>query len=182
MVLYSQPHPNASPRIYATHAAYTSGTISGKSSITIQLRHAPTHQVDSQALERLFSFSASLQGTVSWTDERTLTFTPQQALPSGKQFKAKFYLSRLQDVPASLKTFTFQFQTLEQALHVDNERLDGGARPQNAPTYQDIRDDRVYSYFDLKQHETKTFRVLLHVTYAGRYYLPTVSCEAMKAC
>lgn len=102
------------PQEFTPHiAAYTSGTISGKSSITIQLRHAPTHQVDSQALERLLSFSASLQGTVSWTDERTLTFTPKQALPSGKQFKAKFYLSRLQDVPTPLKTFTFQFQTLE---------------------------------------------------------------------
>ena len=32
-------------------------------------------------------------------------------------------------------------------------------------TYQDIRDDRVYSYFNLSKGEEKTIRVLLHATY-----------------
>lgn len=49
----------------------------------------------------------------------------------------------------------------------------------NVITYQDIRDDRVYSYFDLGKTETKELVVLLNATYAGRYYLPTVNCEAM---
>ena len=47
------------------------------------------------------------------------------------------------------------------------------------PTYQDIKDDRVYTYFDLRPNERKTFRVLLTASYAGEYYLPGVSCEAM---
>ena len=47
------------------------------------------------------------------------------------------------------------------------------------PTYQDIRDDRVLTYFDLNRGAKKTFRVLLNATYLGEYYLPTVSCEAM---
>ena len=47
------------------------------------------------------------------------------------------------------------------------------------PTYQDIRDDRVLTYFDLKRGAYKTFRVLLNASYLGEYYLPTVSCEAM---
>ncbi len=46
-------------------------------------------------------------------------------------------------------------------------------------TYQDIRDDRVYTYFDLNPSQRKTFRVLLTATYGGTYYLPGVSCEAM---
>jgi alpha-2-macroglobulin len=45
--------------------------------------------------------------------------------------------------------------------------------------YQDIRDDRVYTYFYLAPSESKTFRVLLTAAYAGKYYLPAVSCEAM---
>ena len=49
----------------------------------------------------------------------------------------------------------------------------------DVPTYQDIRDDRVYSYFDLSANERKTFKVLLNATYAGRFYLPAVQCEAM---
>ena len=51
-------------------------------------------------------------------------------------------------------------------------------------TYQDIRDDRVLSYFDLKRGESKRgeskeIPVKLTATYKGRYYLPSVYCEAM---
>ncbi|MCK4460383.1 MAG: hypothetical protein KAW46_01185, partial [candidate division Zixibacteria bacterium] len=43
----------------------------------------------------------------------------------------------------------------------------------------DIRDDRIYTYFNLKQGESKTFRVMLSATYLGRFYLPMVNVEAM---
>lgn len=46
-------------------------------------------------------------------------------------------------------------------------------------TYQDIRDDRVLSYFDLRRGESKEIPVKLTATYKGRYYLPSVYCEAM---
>ena len=46
-------------------------------------------------------------------------------------------------------------------------------------TYQDVRDDRVLTYFDLLQGETKTFRIMLMAAYQGRFYLPMVQCEAM---
>ncbi|MBK8291244.1 MAG: hypothetical protein IPK96_10190 [Flammeovirgaceae bacterium] len=37
----------------------------------------------------------------------------------------------------------------------------------DVPTYQDIRDDRVYTYFDLNANQRKTFKVLLTASYAG---------------
>ncbi len=49
----------------------------------------------------------------------------------------------------------------------------------SAYNYQDIRDDRVYTYFDIKQGEAKNFNVLLNASYLGRYYLPMVNVEAM---
>lgn len=49
----------------------------------------------------------------------------------------------------------------------------------DVPTYQDIRDDRVYTYFDLKRNKSKTFTIMVSAAYVGKYYLPTVSCEAM---
>ncbi len=55
------------------------------------------------------------------------------------------------------------------------ESLAGG----NQPDYQDVRDDRVYTYFSLGKFEVKTFKVMLTATYAGTYYLPAVNCEAM---
>ena len=45
--------------------------------------------------------------------------------------------------------------------------------------YRDLRDDRVYTYFDLNPGESKTFKVSLNAAYRGRYYLPPVSVEAM---
>jgi uncharacterized protein YfaS (alpha-2-macroglobulin family) len=45
--------------------------------------------------------------------------------------------------------------------------------------YQDIRDDRVYTYFDLEMNKQKTFVFRLNATYAGSYYQPPVTCEAM---
>lgn len=46
-------------------------------------------------------------------------------------------------------------------------------------TYQDIRDDRVLTYFDLKRGESKKFIVRMQATYAGNFVLPAVQCEAM---
>jgi uncharacterized protein YfaS (alpha-2-macroglobulin family) len=45
--------------------------------------------------------------------------------------------------------------------------------------YQDIRDDRVYTFFHLNPGQSKTFTVYLNATYQGNYYLPAISCEAM---
>ena len=45
--------------------------------------------------------------------------------------------------------------------------------------YQDIRDDRIYTYFDIKQNEEKIFRVLLNAAYTGKYYVPPVYVETM---
>lgn len=47
------------------------------------------------------------------------------------------------------------------------------------PRYLDIRDDRVYMYFDLEKGKSKKFRVLLQAAYLGKYFLPSMQCEAM---
>lgn len=61
-----------------------------------------------------------------------------------------------------------------------NERMTGSASAtSDALTYQDIRDDRVLSYFDLDYRQTKTVRVRLQASYIGDYVLPAVQCEAM---
>ncbi len=45
--------------------------------------------------------------------------------------------------------------------------------------YQDIKDDRVYTYFKINQGETKTYIVLLNAAYRGKFYLPMFKVEAM---
>ncbi|WP_235207089.1 hypothetical protein [Pedobacter sp. V48] len=46
-------------------------------------------------------------------------------------------------------------------------------------TYRDIRDDRVFTYFNLRENEAVIYKVLLNASYIGRYYLSAVQCEAM---
>lgn len=46
-------------------------------------------------------------------------------------------------------------------------------------TYQDIRDDRVYTYFNINENETLTYYVQLNATYPGRYFLAPTLCQAM---
>src|SRR5690606_33079644 len=47
------------------------------------------------------------------------------------------------------------------------------------PTYQDIRDDRVMSYFDLGTEERIRFKIRLNATYQGRFYMAAIKCNAM---
>jgi len=63
---------------------------------------------------------------------------------------------------------------------IRNDRLDPSrAREASAFDYQDVRDDRVYTYFALRAGETKAFEVAMNASYLGRFYLPMVTAEAM---
>ena len=92
------------------------------------------------------------------------------------------------------RSTSFQFPFNEMALsqtfpsgwEILNARMSGLSGAANSPLdYQDVRDDRVYTYFDLpawygqNQADTRVYRIQLNAAYAGRYYLPTVACEAM---
>ncbi|MEJ2109347.1 MAG: MG2 domain-containing protein, partial [Acidobacteriota bacterium] len=63
---------------------------------------------------------------------------------------------------------------------IRNLRMVPTARFENSEfEYQDIRDDRVYTYFDIPQGRNKVFYLLLNSSYLGRFYLPSISAEAM---
>ena len=63
---------------------------------------------------------------------------------------------------------------------IRNARLHSSGDEQSSrKEYEDVRDDRVLTYFDLDAHEQKLYRVQLHASYLGRFYLPGTYCEAM---
>jgi len=49
----------------------------------------------------------------------------------------------------------------------------------SASDYKDVRDDRVNTYFNLKEGKEATYFVLLNASYIGKFYLPPSYCEAM---
>ena len=61
---------------------------------------------------------------------------------------------------------------------LSNVRL-AGEEVSNEIQYQDIRDDRVNSYFRLAPKERMTLRFEVVATYPGRYYAPPTYGEAM---
>jgi len=72
-------------------------------------------------------------------------------------------------------------QIFPSGWEIRNLRMDftTGINTGDQPDYQDIRDDRVYTYFDIRRNDTKTFRIVLNAAYLGRFYQPAVHCGAM---
>ena len=72
-------------------------------------------------------------------------------------------------------------QIFPSGWEILNTRLqDGEGAFKSSPyDYQDIRDDRVYTYFNLNQNETVTYYFQLNAAYLGRYFLPGTYCAAM---
>lgn len=71
-------------------------------------------------------------------------------------------------------------QIFPSGWEVQNPRLTGEANDATSSyTYQDFRDDRVYTHFDLRAGETKRITLKVKATYAGHFYLPSFKAEAM---
>lgn len=121
---------------------------------------------------------SNLKLAVAYTDTKGNPVEPGQ-LAQGQEFVSVVTvanpgmrggyenLALNQIFPGGWEINNVRLEEVEDRLHADK------------PTYQDIRDDRVYTYFDLGPGQQKTFKVLLTASYAGTYYLPAVSCEAM---
>ncbi len=62
---------------------------------------------------------------------------------------------------------------------IHNPRFTGDGEAATEIDYQDIRDDRIYTYFALDKGNTKEFTVLLNAAYLGRFYQPSIGVEAM---
>ena len=72
-------------------------------------------------------------------------------------------------------------QIFPSGWEILNARMfDGeGAFKSSSSTYQDIRDDRVYTYFNIGPNQTYTYYIQLNASYLGRFFLPGTYCEAM---
>ena len=100
------------------------------------------------------------------------------SLPQGQDFVAEVTVTNTGN--RSLENLALT-QILPSGWQITSSRLDGSADDQERVTYQDLRDDRVMHYFDLKpgNKHRLTVRVALNASFAGRFYLPAWNVEAM---
>ncbi len=104
-------------------------------------------------------------------------------LPKGTDFVAEVTVKRQSDLNFPFRELALS-QIFPSGWEILNTRLSGMEMGnQSNLDYQDIRDDRVYTYFGLLGRESsddaRTYRIQINAAYAGRYYLPPVNCEAM---
>ena len=99
-------------------------------------------------------------------------------LTQGKDFIAKVTVS---NKSGKYLTQMALSQVFPSGWEILNPRMmDGeGAFKSSASTYQDVRDDRVYTYFDIANNATLTFYVQLNASYLGRYFLAATDCRNM---
>lgn len=102
------------------------------------------------------------------------------ALPQGTDFIAEVRITHPGSRPMRYEELALS-QVFPSGWEITNTRMDNiEAFPQSTrPDYQDIRDDRVNTFFGLAERQSETYRVQLNAAYQGRFYLPAVSCEAM---
>ncbi|GAB4293320.1 MAG: MG2 domain-containing protein [Marinilabiliales bacterium] len=120
----------------------------------------------------------NLQLTVNYYDMNGQIINPEK-IEQGTDFYAEVKIKH-----PGMRDNYYQMaltQIFPSGWEIINTRLldIGDYMAASVPTYQDIRDDRVYTYFDIYRYKTNTYRVLLNASYEGRYYLPAISCEAM---
>lgn len=124
------------------------------------------------------SAQSNLNMIVAYTDTDGNTIDPSQ-LEQGQELVATVTLTN-PGLKGVYKNLALK-QIFPSGWEINNLRLEGTEEKLNGdkPTYQDIRDDRVYTHFDLDANQRKTFKILLTASYAGSFYLPAISCEAM---
>jgi len=122
---------------------------------------------------------SNLNLQVSYTPKNPDSSFTSQNIPTGTDFIMKVRVSNPSGQPAR-KDLALE-QILPAGWEIINPRLftDDGSGKAGQFDSQDIRDDRIYTYFDLARGETKVFQVLLNASYRGTYYQPSIRCSAM---
>lgn len=105
--------------------AYTSGMVSKTASVRIRLSADlfTTATLNEPVKEELFSFSPSLKGKAYWIDARTIEFKPDETMKPAQLYTVTFKLGKVADVPADLKTFTFNVQAVKPAFQLQDHGL-----------------------------------------------------------
>ena len=119
---------------------------------------------------------SNLKLAVKYVDTEGNLLDPTK-IKQGTDFEAQVTISN-PGYRGYLKEMTLN-QIFPSGWEIHNTRMDNYSSNTGYFDYQDIRDDRIYTYYGLSSGNSKTFKVKLNATYAGKYYLPTLMSEAM---
>ncbi|MEO5910060.1 MAG: MG2 domain-containing protein, partial [Pelobium sp.] len=143
--------------------AYTSGIISKKASIRIQLagQIKTLHTLNQEVGKDVLDFSPSIKGKAFWVDERTIEFKPDEDLEPGEAYNAVLNLQKITEVPKEFETFSFSFQVIKPSFKVEED----GLKSINSSSLDYLK--LTGSLYTSDVEDSKDIEKLLTATYAG---------------
>ncbi|MEP7268367.1 MAG: MG2 domain-containing protein, partial [Saprospiraceae bacterium] len=117
-----------------------------------------------------------LKITVNYKDDDNNLIDPS-LLKKGDHIHAEISIAHLGNPARDFNNLALT-HIIPAGWEIINDRITGNSKSQNY-TYQDVRDDRVFTFFKLRPGETKTMNTFLRATYTGSYILPAIACEEM---
>jgi uncharacterized protein YfaS (alpha-2-macroglobulin family) len=122
------------------------------------------------------SYEKGLSMSVAYKDENGLSLNPAE-ITQGLDFYA--YVTIKNKSNQSYLNNLALSQVFPSGWEIMNTRMDKFTEDKNDRLrYQDFRDDRVYSFFNLGS-QSLLIKLKLNASYPGEYYLPDLFCEAM---
>jgi uncharacterized protein YfaS (alpha-2-macroglobulin family) len=99
------------------------------------------------------------------------------SLPQGTDIVAKITVTNPTNRPYEELAMAYMAPA---GWEIGNPRFEGWSQDAEAGfEYQDVRDDRVYTFFSLAGGKGKTLKLMLNASYLGKFYLPPTKVEAM---
>jgi alpha-2-macroglobulin len=129
--------------------------------------------------EAVAAASNNLYIQVSYLTTAGMPLDPSN-LPQGTDFIAQVMVTHPGTRASDFKEMALS-QVFPSGWEIINARLHNFQEFSNTtiPEYVDIRDDRVYTYFDIRKSTRQIYRVRLNAAYQGYYFMPAINCEAM---
>jgi uncharacterized protein YfaS (alpha-2-macroglobulin family) len=117
----------------------------------------------------------NLRLEVAYQDLKGEAITVER-IAQGSDLQVKISVTNLSKVSLHNLALTHFVPT---GCQIANPRLFSEEPARGYYDYQDVRDDRVYTYFNLDAGAKKTFTVVLNASFSGRFYLPGISVDSM---
>ncbi|MDR1582478.1 MAG: hypothetical protein LBS55_04335 [Prevotellaceae bacterium] len=139
---------NISPDYNPYVEAFTSGDISVKSSIILQLSEPSHLDPDEFVNENLFNISPSIKGKTQMQNSRTFVFVPDENLKINQRYTVKFDVEKVvKGVDKQFRKFEFGFSTIKPSFYMSREGLK--LYNENTPhMFQLVREVHISDYAD----------------------------------
>ncbi|WMX14384.1 MG2 domain-containing protein [Aureispira sp. CCB-E] len=130
------------------------------------------------SLEDTRATAANIEMEVVYKDMNGAIIDPT-ALPQGTNFVAHVSVTH-QGIGGNYDEMALH-QVFPSGWEIINTRMSAAYDNSGSSRmdYQNVLDDRVYTYFDLPMGRTYQYKFYLNAAYQGKFYMPNISCSAM---